>query len=233
MYLLPHTNASAAYYKRKFTAYNFTIFDLTASQGHCYGWDESIGNKGCNEMSSYVLMYLRQAAAEGKKTVIFWSDNCGSQNKNRFLFAMYLVASAQLGITILHRHLVKGHTQNEADSMHARIESACKNENLFVPEDWYKVIETAKLTGNPYIVNRISRAEILNFRPLTEKHLSWPTGCRWDEVAELLVDHTSSLWELKVKYDLGDIEYTPVHLKSKNAGRPVNFETYTPQCAYS
>lgn len=114
-------------------AYNFTIADLSASQGYCFVWDETIGNKGATEIASYVYHFIIQEAAAGKKIFKFWSDNARLQNKNRFLVAMYLLLSARLGVTITHRYLIKGHTQNEADTIHARIESSCKNGNLICP----------------------------------------------------------------------------------------------------
>lgn len=50
-----------------------------------YFWHEGLGNRGSIEIGSCILMYLEQWA---KKTpngdVIFYSDNCGGQQKNRY-----------------------------------------------------------------------------------------------------------------------------------------------------
>lgn len=152
-------------------------------------WDETLGKKGANEIASYLFSFISKKASEGKKVIVIWSDNCAAQNKNRFLISMYLILSAMFGIRIIHRYLIKGHTQNEADGMHARIENACRNEDIFVLEDWCKVMERAKVKGNPYIVNRIKQSDILDFHYLTDKLLSWPSNASWDEVAEVVVDH--------------------------------------------
>lgn len=90
-------------------------------------WDESDAKKGANEIATCVLMFIDEKAKEGFKSFIFWSDNCSGQNKNKYLFAMYAYAVAKYGIKITHRYMEKGHTMNEADSMHANIERRARH----------------------------------------------------------------------------------------------------------
>lgn len=45
-------NVSMIYYKRKLNVYNFTIFELDTHQRFCYVWNETVGGKGANEISS-------------------------------------------------------------------------------------------------------------------------------------------------------------------------------------
>lgn len=63
---------------------------------------------------------------KGSEKVILYSDNCGGQNRNRFIFSMFAFAATHFQIEIIHRFLEEGHTQNEGDSMHAVIENAKK-----------------------------------------------------------------------------------------------------------
>lgn len=50
------------------------------------------------------------------RDIIFYSDNCLGQNKNKFIASLYLYASLVLNInTIRHKFLIVGHTQNEGD----------------------------------------------------------------------------------------------------------------------
>lgn len=75
--------------------------------------------------------------------IIFYSDNCSGQNKNKFIACLYLYASLVLNIyTIRHKFLIVGHTQNEGDSMHSVIEGQKKN--------WYSEVARSMYHLNGY-----------------------------------------------------------------------------------
>ncbi|KAL4714260.1 hypothetical protein ACJJTC_009612 [Scirpophaga incertulas] len=59
---------------------------------------------------------------------MFYSDNCCGQQKNQFIFSMYIYAVQNLPNikSITHKFLIKGHTQNEGDSVHSTIERQIK-----------------------------------------------------------------------------------------------------------
>lgn len=65
--------------------------------------------------------------AKGKVEFVFYSDNCGGQNKNRYILTMFVTAAMKFNVTMTHRFLECGHTQNEGDSMYAAIEKASQN----------------------------------------------------------------------------------------------------------
>lgn len=48
----------------------------------CYCWHEGLGGRGSNELGSCVLNYLRRLGPNAN--VIFYSDNCPGQQKNRY-----------------------------------------------------------------------------------------------------------------------------------------------------
>lgn len=89
----PRSNVSIMYYKRKLSIYNFTVFELGSCQGSCYVWNETIGGKGANEISSCLWEFIGRKATSGTKEFRFYSDNCGAQNRNKFLYSMYVRAS--------------------------------------------------------------------------------------------------------------------------------------------
>lgn len=66
------------------------------------------------------------------------------------------------------RYLEKGHTYNEGDSMHARIENSCKDMNVYTQEQWCEIMRTAKKNEPFYIVHELSQNEIYNFRTLAD-----------------------------------------------------------------
>lgn len=99
----PKGEVSTFHYKSKLSTYNFTICEL-AKKGlgtvNCYLWHEGEGHKGSNKIGSSLLHYLEVCAmapnAEKKSAdlnfpeIVFYSDNCGGQGKNKFIIATYM-----------------------------------------------------------------------------------------------------------------------------------------------
>ena len=155
VFQLPKGEVSAFYYKSKLNVHNFTIYDIQKKTCRCYVWDESHGHRGANEIGSCILRYLEKyVVGSNCKDIIFWSDNCAGQNKNKFLIALYLYAVQKYNIeTITHKYLIKGHTQNEGDSCHSLIERQVKrllrSGPVYVPDTLVTAIRMAKKVVNP------------------------------------------------------------------------------------
>lgn len=80
-----------------------------------------------NEIGTCVLDYIQNLCENGETEIIFYSDNCAGQQKNKFMLALYLYAVKKLNINLLtHKFFIKGHTQNEGDSAHSLIEREVK-----------------------------------------------------------------------------------------------------------
>lgn len=96
-------------------------------------WDETIAGRGSQEIASCLYKYLNNLLDNGINEVIFYSDCCPAQNRNIYVSSMllYLVRKRQEAgqpIVIHHKFLEPGHTHMEADTIHALIERA-KKEN--------------------------------------------------------------------------------------------------------
>lgn len=151
---LPQGDVAQFYYKSKLNVLNFTIFDLFEKKGYCYFWHEGIAKRGANEITTNVYLFLKDVLNGSKRDVIFYSDNCVAQNKNKFLFCMYLYCVQILGISsITHKYLIVGHSENEGDSMHACIEKEkrriLKSGPIYVPTELVTVIKGAKKNRTP------------------------------------------------------------------------------------
>lgn len=115
-------------------------------------WYETIAKRGANEVSSCLYQYIKEYALRGKKV---------------FKFSyMYLLAAKEFGVTITHRFMGKGHTQNEGDSVHSVIERASNRKMIYVTEEWYCLVRWAKAEGEPYEVKEMTTPEILDFKSL-------------------------------------------------------------------
>lgn len=187
----PQSEVSVFYYKRKLAAYNFTIYDMGKNKGHCYFWDETIGRKGSNEISSFVFDFIKNKVQEGFTEFNFYSDSCGGQNKNRIVFAMYAYAAKTLNITINHHYFEVGHSQSEGDAMHALIERRKKNKVIYsyIPQQWVILIRCAKSTGEPYAVTEVNQDLILDYKQLIVNYNNWETDINNEKVSWSKIMH--------------------------------------------
>ncbi|KAJ8874649.1 hypothetical protein PR048_025515 [Dryococelus australis] len=81
--------------------------------------------------------------------IVFYSENCAGQEKNKYALAIYLYAVRFLGIrSICYKFLIKGHTLNEGGSAHSLIEQRMKrmlkSGPMYIPEYIISVIRSAK-----------------------------------------------------------------------------------------
>lgn len=167
---VPCGECSSLYYKRKLSCYNFTIFDIVNKEGTCFYWHEAIAKRGANEISSCLLKFIGTMDASGKTNLTFYADNCIGQNKNKHIVSLYLHVLQNMDNieSITQKYFIKGHTQNENDSVHATIERekkrVLKGGPITHPSQWVPVIKLAKKNGNPYKVVEMDTADIFDFR---------------------------------------------------------------------
>lgn len=160
--LLPQTNASQSYYKRKLKIHNFTIYDMSKNQGNCFLWNETVAKKGSDEIASNVYQYVAEMVLTGITDFIFYSDNCTGQNRNQMVFSMYAFACFKFKVNITHRFLEVGHTHNSGDSMHSRIEAVSRNQDVYTQEQWLDFIKRAAIK-KPYKVTEIHQNDVFDF----------------------------------------------------------------------
>lgn len=171
----PNGDVSSFYYKSKLATYNLTIYELKTNIGLCNVWYEGTAARGANEISTFVFNYIEKKSLENetKFDLIFYSDNCSGQNKNKIILAMYMYAlhKFQNINTITHKFLIRGHTQNEGDTMHSCIEKeirrARRSGPIFVPAQYAQLIRTAKKKPPYYRVNEFDHTGILDFKALS------------------------------------------------------------------
>ncbi|KAJ8966377.1 hypothetical protein NQ314_003553 [Rhamnusium bicolor] len=135
----PTGDATSLYYVSKLNVFNFTVYQLQNNEVGCYVWHEGQGQRGANEIASRVWHYLVNLNAKAHNEekiidVIFYSDNCTGQNKNKFIFALYTFAVSTLENihSITHRYFITGHTQNEGISAHSTAWCDCDVSERYV-----------------------------------------------------------------------------------------------------
>lgn len=102
--------------------------------------------------------------------VIFYSDNCAGQQKNKFMLAVYSYCLQKFNNirSITHKYLIKGHTQNEGDSAHSLIERQVKRQlksgPMYSPDSFIAAIKSARKNGQPYHVYEMSFEDFFDWK---------------------------------------------------------------------
>jgi hypothetical protein len=141
----PKLSVSSAYYLRKLSVYNFTIYELQTHNGHCFVWNESEGKRGSNEITSAMIKWLQEVDHRGVKTVILYSDTCGGQNRNRIMctaLSLFLCKASNIR-RIEQKFFESGHSQSECDSMHSNIERRIQKCPVYLPSQYTQVLQRA------------------------------------------------------------------------------------------
>ncbi|KAL4711632.1 hypothetical protein ACJJTC_011340 [Scirpophaga incertulas] len=126
------------------------------------------------------------------------------------------------GVTVTHRFLEKGHTQNEGDSVHATVERSCRHKTIWVPEEWYCLARWAKSEGDPYIIKEMKQEEIFDFKAfLANKNWTKNTAnekVTWTSVREVKV--TAQQYDrIEYKYDLNDEPSTIIVIRASTRNK--------------
>lgn len=229
----PKSETSVFFYKNKLSVYNLTVYNSRQHQGTCYLWHAGTAKRGANEIGTALKLALSDLARQGIKEVWSFSDSCAGQNKNRFIYAMLLLVSASCGIKITHCFLEPGHTYNDADSVHGRIEIASKRRDIYDLNEWIDVIRTAKVDEPMYDVKVLQRSDFLDFKDLVSKQ-NWDRGTNgskitWNKVKVVEASH-EALGILTFQYEYGGERFSLD--TNHRRGHPVNLVTYNPPRAY-
>lgn len=85
---------------------------------------------------------------------------------------MFYYAVNTLAIkSITHKFLIRGHTQNKADSVHSVIEKNIKRAKkagpIYCPAEYISLIRNAKKTGNGFIVNEMNFDSFFDLKSLS------------------------------------------------------------------
>ncbi|CAH1109009.1 unnamed protein product [Psylliodes chrysocephalus] len=147
----PIISTGVVYYKRQLWAYCLGIHNLTTGQAHMY---EGMASRGPQEIGSCIMHYMRTFV----KTIIFilCSDQCRDQNRNIKLTSIctYMTVPNDFTPTVIHHNfLVSGHSYFPCDRDFGTIEKQKRlYHDIFLPDDWVKVISSAKKTNKFQIV---------------------------------------------------------------------------------
>lgn len=135
---------SDMFYLSQLSCYNFGVHVGDTNNAFMNTWHEGFSGRGANEIAS-CLLHLLNSGITHKKNLVIWCDNCGGQNKNKFiLFVLVFLVANGLFDSIEQRFLVSGHSFMPCDRDFGLIEKRKRNMKAFIPKDLIPVIESAR-----------------------------------------------------------------------------------------
>ena len=138
--------ASAVYYKTKLCCYNYTIYDKKTKQATCYIWSETEADLSSNTCCAMLFDYLTtNLRCINANNIVIYTDGCPYQNRCVPISNCLLLYTKLNTKVVVHKYLCKGHTQMEVDSVHAVIERALRNQNVYSPAGMNYQKETTKI----------------------------------------------------------------------------------------
>lgn len=143
----PKLSTSIAYYKKNMYVYNLGIHSFNAKTGFMHVWDETEGGRGSQDIASCIVKHMKQNAAAHEQIILF-ADSCTGQNRNikMSLTLLKLAQDPEMAVkTIDLKFMVSGHSFLPNDADFGVIESSSKKQqNIFVPYNWFDIIRNAK-----------------------------------------------------------------------------------------
>lgn len=170
----PHGDNILLYYTRKFTVFNFTIYESSTQNGFCYTWGECDGKRGAKEIGSCIYKYLQNVDERGIKKVIFYCDCCSGQNRNKTILSIFkgfLTVSKNIEVIQIN-YLLPGHSYMPVDSMHSVIEREVRKIIVWSPTQWSSYIESARKNPRPYNVNVLEFTDFIDWDTVTQECFS-------------------------------------------------------------
>lgn len=96
------------------------------------------------------------------------------QNKNKYITSLYLLAVHTQKIKrITHTFLIRGQSQNEADSVHSltekEVKKSLKSGSIYTPDQYVTITRNARKSNPPLIVHEMNYQSFYDLKGLQEE----------------------------------------------------------------
>lgn len=169
---LPLLSLDESYDIRHLWFSNVCIYNELYKKAHMYVWDESIAKRGSEEIASCIYKHLVKALPKTTKKVIFYSDSIDlyrNLNVTLMLRKFFDYYNNDL-VTIEQRFFYSGHSANDCNRCFETINKQIKTKNtefgIFVPNDWVKLISSAKKSDPKFDVISMTENDFYSVKKL-------------------------------------------------------------------
>lgn len=162
---LPHIPVQEIFYFRQLWVFAFQIHNLKENTGHFYTYHEGQGQKGPNEVCTFLNDYIMKHIPTEITELHLFSDGCAGQNRNQTMvrFLLSLQATKRFN-KIYHYFPIRGHSFLPCDR-----DFACakrnfrKNDRIYIPEEYEDLILTSR-KRQPFTVKQIRYTDVIDFK---------------------------------------------------------------------
>ena len=159
---MPNISSQDVYYSRQLSFYSFNIHVLDNDKVYIYSYDETVGNKGADDVCSMLKHFIENFLPETTTHLKLFCDGCAGQNKNYTVlrFFYHLVHDAKRLTKVQITFPVRGHSYMECDRDMANVnqKTPCQ-----IPSDWQTVVREARGKGGPFEVINFTRESFFGF----------------------------------------------------------------------
>lgn len=150
---LPKLNVNSQYYKRQLNLYVFNVHCFNAEESKFFCFLECEGGKNANSVCSFLYDSVSKMLEKtpDAETIIFLSDSCGGQNKNKTMIRFCSWLSAKFNKTVTHLFPIRGHSYCQCDRNFGNYGTILKKcEKIETPNEYLAVMRKARATPSPF-----------------------------------------------------------------------------------
>jgi hypothetical protein len=175
---VPNITTNDIYYKRQLSYYLFNIHSLSTQDVYFFAYDQTVGGKGSNEVTSILFEYISHYLNPSVKNLIIFCDSCSGQNKNytfiRFLYHMVHNTDRLESVQVVFP--IRGHSYMECDRDMGLVNQKSEVE---VPSEWAEVLRHSRAKPTPFNVVEIELEQFRDWaeflEPKFQKKCPFPT----------------------------------------------------------
>lgn len=192
---MPCVSPDESYDCRQLWFSNLCIFDEIRNRAYMYVWDESIAQRGPEEIGSCILKHIFTVIPKTTNKIILYSKSTGLYRNMKISLMLKKVCDLQNRhalLTIEHRFFFKGHDSNDCNKCFEAVNNKRKTaQNLFAPKDWMELIASAK-PQQPFTVINMTENDFFSVARLinsvNEKYSSTGQQIPWSKIS--IITHT-------------------------------------------
>lgn len=169
---LPHIRTNTVFYARQLWYFVFGVHDFADDSASMYVYDESVGKKGQNDVTSHLFHFLRHKEITATETLVIFSDGCAGQNKNytmvRFLY--FVVHVLNLFKSVVHIFPIRGHSFMPNDQDFSIISKKKEKVTVETPQEWDNIIANCRLKPSPFKVINVNKSNLFDVKKAIEPY---------------------------------------------------------------
>lgn len=162
---LPEVPVQDLFYLTQLTVNVFGIHNLKTGQAFFYIYHEGLGNKGPNEVCSFVMDYINNYIPESVKELRLYSDNCPGQNKNHTMVRMCMALAETGRFDKVEQFFpIRGHSFLPCDRDFGLIKKKITQHDRIFSIHQYTELVVKSSAKNHFTVKEIATDDVLDFK---------------------------------------------------------------------